>query len=212
MYLLSALHGQATSASPGFERRADGVDARHERPVAQHVEGGLAHAGHDPHRHRDVRRVGELARRCRQIGEPSGPIEKGTTYIVRPFMQPANRPLSLVRISAGSAQLFVGPASALVFGADEGAVFDAGDVAGVGEGEVAVRPLGVGQLGERAGVRPVPGRGVRIPRPSRRTTRCGRAWSSPAMSLTQLRRAVLVERGVAPMSGLDFVVLNLRLR
>ena len=46
------------------------------------------------------------------IGEPSGPIEKGTTYIVRPFMQPSNRPVSVARISAGSRQLLVGPASA----------------------------------------------------------------------------------------------------
>ncbi len=48
------------------------------------------------------------------IGEPSGPIENGTTYIVRPAMQPSNRPFRVVRISAGSVQLFVGPASSLV--------------------------------------------------------------------------------------------------
>ena len=43
------------------------------------------------------------------IGEPSGPMLNGTTYIVRPSMQPSNRPLSFSRISAGSVQLFVGP-------------------------------------------------------------------------------------------------------
>ena len=43
--------------------------------------------------------------------EPSGPIENGITYIVRPRMQPANSPLRVPRISAGSIQLFVGPAS-----------------------------------------------------------------------------------------------------
>ncbi len=47
--------------------------------------------------------------------EPSGPIENGTTYIVRPRMQPRNRAFSPVcssaRISAGAIQLFVGPAS-----------------------------------------------------------------------------------------------------
>ena len=42
---------------------------------------------------------------------PSGPIENGTTYIVRPRMHPANRPFSVARISAGAIQLFVGPAS-----------------------------------------------------------------------------------------------------
>ena len=45
------------------------------------------------------------------IGEPSGPIENGTTYIVRPCIDPRNRPSSASRISSGSRQLFVGPAS-----------------------------------------------------------------------------------------------------
>src|SRR5438034_9377479 len=49
------------------------------------------------------------------IGEPRGPIEKGTTYMVRPFIDPANSPVSSFRISWGSRQLFVGPASSLVF-------------------------------------------------------------------------------------------------
>ncbi len=45
------------------------------------------------------------------IGEPSGPIEKGTTYIVRPTIEPLKSLLSTSRISAGSRQLLVGPAS-----------------------------------------------------------------------------------------------------
>ena len=45
---------------------------------------------------------------------PSGPIENGTTYMVRPRMQPSNSPLSVPRISSGSVQLFVGPASSRV--------------------------------------------------------------------------------------------------
>jgi hypothetical protein len=48
------------------------------------------------------------------IGEPSGPIENGTTYILRPSMAPSKRPLSVSRISAGSVQLFVGPAACCV--------------------------------------------------------------------------------------------------
>ena len=44
-------------------------------------------------------------------GEPSGPMLNGTTYIVRPCMQPRNSPSRIPRISAGSFQLFVGPAS-----------------------------------------------------------------------------------------------------
>src|SRR3954447_22486310 len=45
------------------------------------------------------------------IGEPSGPIENGTTYIVRPRMAPRNLSSSRARIFTGSSQLFVGPAS-----------------------------------------------------------------------------------------------------
>ena len=45
------------------------------------------------------------------MSEPMGPMEKGTTYMVRPDMAPLNRPSRWVRISAGSRQLFVGPAS-----------------------------------------------------------------------------------------------------
>ena len=47
------------------------------------------------------------------IGEPIGPMEKGRTYIVRPFMQPSKRPFSVRRISKGFTQLFVGPALSL---------------------------------------------------------------------------------------------------
>jgi len=43
--------------------------------------------------------------------EPTGPIENGTTYRVRPRIAPENSPVSLARISSGSDQLFVGPAS-----------------------------------------------------------------------------------------------------
>ncbi len=38
-------------------------------------------------------------------------MQNGTTYMVRPRMAPLNRPLMVARISAGSAQLLVGPAS-----------------------------------------------------------------------------------------------------
>ncbi len=43
--------------------------------------------------------------------EPSGPIEKGTTYMVRPRIEPSKIPLRVIRMSAGSCQLLVGPAS-----------------------------------------------------------------------------------------------------
>src|SRR5205085_4956085 len=46
-----------------------------------------------------------------EIRDPSGPMQNGTTYIVRPRMQPLKRPFNVDRISAGAVQLFVGPAS-----------------------------------------------------------------------------------------------------
>src|ERR1700688_3115816 len=48
------------------------------------------------------------------LSEPSGPIENGTTYIVRPRIEPSNSSVSVSRISDGSHQLFVGPASSSV--------------------------------------------------------------------------------------------------
>src|SRR5665213_181777 len=44
-------------------------------------------------------------------GDPVGPMQNGTTYIVRPRMQPSKRSIRSARISAGSSQLLVGPAS-----------------------------------------------------------------------------------------------------
>ena len=46
------------------------------------------------------------------LSEPSGPIENGTTYMVRPRMQPLKISVSVSRISSGARQLLVGPASA----------------------------------------------------------------------------------------------------
>ena len=47
------------------------------------------------------------------IAEPTGPIENGMMYIVRPFIQPLYKPFIVVFNSAGSIQLFVGPAFSL---------------------------------------------------------------------------------------------------
>ena len=48
------------------------------------------------------------------MSEPNGPMLNGTTYSVRPAMQPSNNSRSVARISCGSRQLFVGPASSSV--------------------------------------------------------------------------------------------------
>ena len=79
-----------------------------------------------------------------EIGPPSGPIENGTTYIVRPFIEPSKTSGELVAHLARVAPVVRGAGVLLVRRADEGAVLDAGDVGGVGAGEVAVgAPLGV---------------------------------------------------------------------
>ena len=73
------------------------------------------------------------------ISEPSGPMLKGTTYIVRPGMQPSNSPCRIPFISAGFHPV-VGRAGVVpALRADERAVLDTGDVARIGAGEEAVR-------------------------------------------------------------------------
>ena len=86
------------------------------------------------------------------IGEPSGPIENGTTYIVRPCIEPSKSSRSASLISAGLAPVVGRPGVGSLLGADEGAVLDARDVAGVGAREVGVGPLGVREPLERAGL------------------------------------------------------------
>ena len=86
------------------------------------------------------------------IGEPSGPIENGTTYIVRPRIEPRNSSVSVLAHLGGVAPVVGRAGVVLVLGADEGAVLDAGHVARVGAREVGVRALGVGEPLEGAGV------------------------------------------------------------
>jgi hypothetical protein len=42
---------------------------------------------------------------------PSGPMQNGITYMVRPAMQPSKTSANVARISPGAIQLLVGPAS-----------------------------------------------------------------------------------------------------
>src|ERR1700682_804353 len=44
------------------------------------------------------------------IGDPTGPMLNGSTYIVRPCIDPWKSPFSFLRISYGFSQLLVGPA------------------------------------------------------------------------------------------------------
>ena len=90
MYLFSASHGHGhvglAVGSSGWP-----TECRHGHElavVAEHVEGGLAHAGHDPHVDRHVGRVGELHADVGDGRAERAHARTGTTYIVRPFMAP----------------------------------------------------------------------------------------------------------------------------
>src|SRR5450432_281399 len=108
-----SLHGQGTSASPGASGLPTVCTAGTKYPSAP-----IASSAALPMR--VVTRI-EIATYAEsvsstpraEIGEPIGPMENGTTYIVRPRMQPSNSPARVARICAGSSQLLVGPASIL---------------------------------------------------------------------------------------------------
>ena len=134
----------------GLERGADGVQAGDELAVvAEHVERLLAHAGHDPHAHGDVGGVGELHadvgdRRAERAHREGHDVHRAAAH--RPGVEVGHLGAHLV----GLAPVVVRPGGVLVGGADERAVLDAGDVAGVGVRPVAVRPLGLVERRERA--------------------------------------------------------------
>ena len=78
--------GQATSSSPSASGSPTECTQGTNSPSAPSTSRApCAHPGHDPHRDDHVGRVGELRRRSGRLAEPSGPIENGTTYIVRPL-------------------------------------------------------------------------------------------------------------------------------
>src|SRR5277367_3642580 len=74
----------------------------------------------------------------------------GSTYMVRPRMQPLKSSFSFRRISNGFAQLFVRTGTVLGKGADERTVFHAGHVARIGLGIIAPRPKFLVKLDESA--------------------------------------------------------------
>ena len=88
MYLVS-LHGQATSASPGLERRADRVQRRARTAASAPI----ASSTSLPIRvmiRMQATTYGLSVSSTPNIGcgASSGPMQNGTTYIVRPRMQP----------------------------------------------------------------------------------------------------------------------------
>ena len=74
------------------------------------------------------------------IGEPTGPMLNGMTYIVRPFMQPSNFGVSSGLHLVGVHPVVGRTGIVLLHRADVGAVFDAGDVARMAAGEKGIGP------------------------------------------------------------------------
>src|SRR3954454_16300338 len=110
MYLVS-LHGQGTSCCPAASGMPTECTAGTKKPSEP-----IASSAALPIRvmiFMEMTTYGEsvISTPRAEILDPSGPMQNGTTYIVRPFMQPSNRPVSVVRISPGAVQLLVGPAS-----------------------------------------------------------------------------------------------------
>ena len=157
---------------------------------------GAAHAGHDPHVHGDVGGVGDLDADLGDGRAERAHAERDHVHRAAAHAAVEQSPVRISFISVGSIQLLVGPASWRRAAADEGAVLDAGDVARVGAGEEAVRPLLRVQPDEGAGVdellaepvvllvgavAPVDGVGLGRGRPSRRprcaVRRCAGWWA-----------------------------------
>jgi hypothetical protein len=111
MYLV-ALHGQATSACPGSSGAPTECSAGTNGASAP-----IAASTRVPIRvmiRIDATTYALSVSSTPNIGfgESSGPMQNGTTYIVRPRMQPRYSSVMVAFISAGATQLLVGPASA----------------------------------------------------------------------------------------------------
>ena len=179
-----------------LERHPHRVQAGDELAVAERVEGGLAHAGHDPHRDHHVGRVGELDA---HVGDRRAdrPHREGHHVHGAPAHRAARTARSSSRASRpGRASCWSGPASSSRGGADEGAVLDPRHVAGVGAGQVGVRPLGLREPLERARIDQLLAEAVVLLRRTRRTSGRRRAWSSSATRSTQASRVVFVVAAV----------------
>ena len=111
MYLV-VLHGHGTSACPGASGAPTECTARHE--VAAITRSRRSAAA--PIRvmiRIETTTYGEsvISTPSWEISPPSGPMQNGTTYMVRPRMQPSKISANVSRISSGAIQLLVGPAS-----------------------------------------------------------------------------------------------------
>ena len=157
MYLVSRARPRDVGRAVG-EREADRVQALDEAGVLllDGVQHRGADAGHDLHRDHDVGGVGDLDAVHRHVGldvahDERDDVHRATRHA--PLVEVGHQGLHLGRRLPVVREAGV----LLVLGADEGAVLDPGDVAGVGGRVEAVRLL----------VRVEPGEGAAVDEPGR---------------------------------------------
>ena len=135
-----------------LQRRTDRMHAGDEFPIhAQYVVHRFAHAGHDFHVHGNISAVGQLDA---NVGNRAADRAHGERHHVHGATLHAAVKQGLQRgAHFGGRHPVVGRAGVfLFFTANEGAVFHACHVAGVGAGQKGVRPLGRVELFEGAAV------------------------------------------------------------
>ena len=173
---LSSLQGQGTSFWPG----ASGAPTECMQGTTRLIvlvdlgEDGRADAGHDAHVDDDVGRVGELDADLRH-GRADRAHAEGQDVHGAAAHAAAEELLELLAHHEGVFPVVGG--AGVVFGerADEGAVFDAGDVVGRGAGVEAAGPELLVEPDEGAGFDQLRRRGGRTRPASRRPSGCGRA-------------------------------------
>ena len=110
MYL-TGLHGHGTSAWPGSSGAPTEWTARTNDPLSS-----IARSAAVPIRvmiRIETATYGEsvISTPSWEMLPPSGPMQNGMTYMVRPRMRPSKISANVSRISSGAIQLLVGPAS-----------------------------------------------------------------------------------------------------
>ena len=124
---------------PGFERSTDRVQARDEfAVVSEHVERSGSHAGHRPHRHGDIRGVGDLDADVRDRRSERAHREGNDVHRAAAHAAPEKTGERVAHLD-GVLPVVGRPGVALVLATDEGPVLDPRHVRGIRSRPVAVR-------------------------------------------------------------------------
>jgi hypothetical protein len=183
MYCSPCCRARGRPSGPASSGLADGVQAGHELARLRRARSitlrpmrvMMLHVGDH------VGRVGELDADVGD-GRAQGPMLKGTTYRVRPRMQPLKRPFSYGLHLLGFHPVVGRPRLHLARQQMKVRSSDAGHVAGIGAREVAVGPLFGFSLTEGARFDENAADTPRTPPPSRRTSSTRPGLQSAAIS------------------------------